>query len=377
MAVDRRQLLPRELLRREFLALVGATLAGCATTPPRRAARAAGKRILILGGTNFVGPAIVEAARARGHRLTLFNRGKTNPMLFPDVERIVGDRRTDIDKLRGREWDAVIDTWVNLPRTVRTAAELLRDHVGQYLFLSTISVYQLGRDDIDERSPVLTIADEKAEKLDDKSYGPLKALAERAAAEAMPGRATALRAGVIVGPRDPSDRFLYWPLRLSRGGEVLVPGERSDRMAFIDARDLADFVVAAVEKRLVGTYNVVGPADPTLGVVLDSMAATVGKEARLTFADGKFLDANQAGGWGDFPLVVGHDDDQAGFARVSAARAVAAGLQFRSPGVTAADTLAWWNELPDQRRNQARPGMAPEREAELLRRWHERAITSG
>jgi 2'-hydroxyisoflavone reductase len=305
--------------------------------------------------------------------LTLFNRGKTNPTLFPDVERILGDRRTDIDRLKGRSWDAVVDTWVNLPRTVRAAAELLRDQIQQYLFVSTISVYRLGREAIDERSPVLTLPDEKTEKLDATTYGPLKALAERAAEEAMPGRATAIRAGVIVGPGDPSDRFVYWPLRLARGSEVLVPGTPGDRMTFIDVRDLGAFIVTAIEKRLVGTYNAVGPGDPSLGAVLGDMKAAVGGGARLTFVDKKWLEAHQAGGWGDFPLVVNAGDEEAGFGRVSAVRAIAGGLRFRAPGATARDTLDWWNAQPEERRNQPRPGATPEREAELLRLFRQRA----
>lgn len=358
---------------------MAAGLAGCAggrAGAPRPRAQASlapvrprSQRILILGGTGFVGPALVQAARARGHVITLFNRGKTNPTLFADVETILGDRRTDIDRLRGRDWDAVIDTWVNLPRTVRTAAELLRDHVGHYLFLSTISVYQLGRDPIDEGSPVLRLADEKSEKFDLTTYGPLKALAERAAEEAMPGRATAVRAGVIVGPGDPSDRFIYWPLRLARGGEVLAPGAPGDRMTFIDHRDLADWMILAVEQRLTGVYNVVGPEQPELGAVLDACTTGVGGEARLTWVDSRWLEAQGAGGWEDFPLAVRRDSEEAGFARVSAARAIATGLRFRSPAVTARDSLAWWNALPAERRNRPRPGLRPEREAELLARW--------
>jgi 2'-hydroxyisoflavone reductase len=202
--------------RRDFLAALAAAAAGCAmsthrSSPTMRAAPATKpKRILVLGGAGYVGPHIVRAARARGHTITLFNRGKTNPSLFADCETIIGDRRTDIERLKGRDWDAVIDTWVMMPKSVRAMAELVKDHVGQYLFVSTISVYKLGKEPIDESSPVLTPKTVNATKLEGvEDYGGNKFLAERAAEEVMPGRATNLRSGVIVGPGDPSDRFIY------------------------------------------------------------------------------------------------------------------------------------------------------------------------
>ena len=365
------------LRRRDFLAALAAAAVGCATSRPRsspsttRAAPSKGKRLLILGGTGYIGPAIVNAARARGHTLTLFNRGKTNPGLFPDVETILGDRRTDLDRLRGREWDAVIDTWVMMPKSVRAAAELLRDHVGQYLFVSTISVYKLGKEPIDESSPVLTPKTVNAEKLEGvEDYGGNKYLAERAAEELMPGRATSLRAGVICGPGDPTDRFIYWPLRMARGGEVLAPGTPDDRMQLIDVRDLGAFIVRCVDDRVVGTYNAVGPDDPALGHVLDACKRATQSDARITFVDNKFLAAEKAGGWPDFPLTVDSHGDEAGFGHVSAQKAIARGLTFRSPVETARDALAWYQAQPDERRAKPRPGITPEREAELLGKWH-------
>ncbi|HEX8951976.1 MAG TPA: NAD-dependent epimerase/dehydratase family protein [Polyangia bacterium] len=365
--------------RRDFLAALAAAAAGCASArlqpSPTSAARAAPaskpKRILVLGGTGFVGPAIVQAARARGHTLTLFNRGKTNPGLFADVETILGDRRTDLDKLRGRQWDAVVDTWVMMPKSVRAAATLLKDHVGQYLFVSTISVYKLGREPLDESSPVLSPKTVDAEKLDGvEDYGGNKYLAERAAEELMPGRATAVRPGVIAGPGDPTDRFTYWPLRFARGGEVLAPGTPDDRMQLIDVRDLGAWIVRCIDERIVGTFNAVGPDDPALGHVLAACRTAAGSDARITFADSAFLEAEKVGGWGDFPLAVGNDDEHAGFGHVDAKKAIARGLTFRSPVETARDALAWWNAQPDERRQKARPGLSPEREAELLRKWH-------
>lgn len=331
------------------------------------------RRILILGGTGFVGPAIVTAALARGHVLTLFNRGKTNPGLFPAVETIVGDRIASLDSLKGRKWDAVIDTWAPGPTLVRRAAELLRHQVDQYVFLSTISVYKLGKDALDERSPVLPLPPGveigKPLKIDVTTYGPLKALAEQAAEEAMPGRTTRLRAGLIVGPGDPTDRFLYWPLRLERDGEVLVPGVPSDPMQFIDVRDVAEWMVNAIENQHTGLYNVVGPPEPTIGAVLAKMQSALGGNARLTWVPSAWLEANQAGDWEALPVAVAGDSPTAGFARVSAARALAHGLQLRSPGETAKDTLTWWHSQPRERQTQPRPGLGAAREAELLARW--------
>jgi 2'-hydroxyisoflavone reductase len=369
--------------RRDFLAALAGAAAGCAlprsksstttTATTAETTRASGKpkRILVLGGTGFVGPAIVNAARARGHTLTLFNRGKTNPKLFADLETIIGDRRTDLDRLRGREWDAVIDTWVMMPRSVHAATTLLKDHVGQYLYVSTISVYKLGKEPIDESSPVLSPKTVNAEKLDGvEDYGGNKYLAEREAEEQMPGRATNLRAGVIVGPNDPSDRFIYWPLRFAGGAEVLAPGKPDDRLPFIDVRDLGGFIVRCIDERIVGTYNAVGPDDPSLGNVLDACKRATQSDARITWIDSAFLKEQKAGGWDDFPLVVNSDDEQAGFGHVSAKKAIARGLVFRSPVETARDALAWYQAQPEERRAQPRPGATPQREAELLAKWH-------
>jgi nucleoside-diphosphate-sugar epimerase len=348
-----------------------------AAPPPVVDAPATPKRILILGGTGFVGPAIVDAARARGHAVTLFNRARSNPTLFRDVETIVGDRLTgDVERLKGRDWDAVIDTWGPGPTLVRKALEVVRDRVGQCVFVSTISVYKLGRDPIDEGSPVLPLPPGveigKPIQDDRKAYGPLKALAEQEAEKAMPGRTTAVRSGVIVGPGDPTDRFIYWPLRLARGGTVLAPGAPTDPAQFIDVRDLAAWIIHAIERKIVGVYNTVGPSDPSFGASLTSMKGALGSDARFEWVPNEWLEANDAGGWGDFPLAVEANGDTAGFARVSAARAVARGLRFRPPGETAKDALAWWRTLPEERRARERPGATEAREAELLARWRAR-----
>jgi 2'-hydroxyisoflavone reductase len=374
-----------ELSRRDLLAALaaGAALAACGggaqlsgSIPPREPPAPArrGKRILVLGGTGFAGPPIVETARARGHAVTLFNRGKTNPGLFPDVETILGDRVTELGLLKGRDWDAVIDTWAPGPTLVQQAAELLRDHVAQYVFLSTISVYKLGKEPIDENSPVLPLPPGVVlggpAPRDARTYGPLKALAEQAAEARMPGRAISVRAGVLAGPNDPTDRFTYWPVRMARGGEMIAPGARDDRLQFIDVRDLGAWLVSIVEQGLMGVYDAVGPDDPSLGGVLDAVKASTGPDARVTWVDTTWLAKNDAAGWDSFPLAVPKSDDEAGFGHVSASRAVAKGLRFRNPGDTARDALAWWRAQSDARRTKKHPGIEADREAELLRLWH-------
>ncbi len=332
--------------------------------------RPAPKRVLVLGGTGFAGPPIVRAAFARGHTVTLFNRGKTNPHLFPDVETILGDRMTQLDLLRGRQWDAVVDTWAQGPTLVQRAAEMLRDEVHHYVFLSTISVYNFGKSPVDEASPVLHLPAgvevKDIKKVDETVYGPLKALAERAAEEAMPGRTTSVRSGLIAGPGDKTQRFSYWPLRMSGGGEMIVPGAPSDPMQFIDVRDLGEWMITAVEGAIMGTFNAVGPTQPTIGAILADMKTALASAARLTWVDHAWLAKHDAAGWENFPAAVPPDDEMAGFARVSAARAIAKGLRFRSPGETAKDALAWSNDAhPGDL-----PGIKREREAELLALWH-------
>jgi 2'-hydroxyisoflavone reductase len=327
----------------------------------------------VLGGTGFAGPPIVAAARARGHTVTLFNRGRTDPGLFPDVETILGDRVTELDKLRGRDWDAVVDTWAPGPRLVREATALLADHVGQYVFLSTISVYKLGRDPIDESSTLLSLppgTQLKGIKVDDKTYGPLKVMAEQAAEAGMPGRATSVRAGVLAGPRDPTDRFLYWPERIARGGEMIAPGAATDPMQFLDTRDLGEFIVGAIERRAFGIFNAVGPAQPTIGAVLGDVRAALASDVALTWVPTAWLKQQNEDGWGNFPLAVPPENDDSGFARVSAAKAVAAGLRFRAPGETAKDALAWWRAQPDDLRARKRPGIDADKEKALLARFH-------
>lgn len=341
---------------------------------PAAAAPPAKKSILVLGGTGFIGPHIVNAALARGHRVTLFNRGKTHPGLFPDVEKLHGDRDGHLEALAGRSWDAVIDPSGFVPRIVKASAELLAPRVGHYVFISTISVYAgFDKPDPDESSPVAALEDPTSED-SKRYYGPLKALCEQAAEAAMPGRVANVRPGLIIGPGDPSGRFTHWPTRLAAGGEVLAPGDGSTPVQYIDGRDLGAWLVRVVEDRTVGTMNALGPAHRvTMKSVLDECNRAVGGKARLTWVDAAFLEQHGVSGWRDMPMWLDNKGDFAGFGTLSNARAVAAGLTFRPIGDTARDTLAWLDTLPEDERAKLRSsGIKPEKEAEVLAAWKAR-----
>ena len=336
--------------------------------PPGERSAATPRTILVLGGTGFLGPHFVDAARARGHKITLFNRGKTHPELFPEVEKLHGDRDGGLGALQGRRWDAVLDTSGYVPRVVKASADLLAPNVGQYVFVSSISVY---RDDVavgaDENHPLQVLTEPGSEDRM-KHYGALKALSEKAVETAFPGRALVIRPGLIVGPLDPTDRFTYWPVRLERGGEVLAPGSGNDPAQIIDARDLAAWMVACIEQKQAGTFNATGPKDPiTMHDLLDTCHAGIGgSSARLVWVDADFLEKKEVAPWTDLPVWTGKDR---GMASVSNRRAVERGLQFRPIGRTAADTLAWWKTLPPERRAKPKVGLSPQREAEVLAAW--------
>jgi 2'-hydroxyisoflavone reductase len=360
----------RTFLQSSLSALAAAAAGGSGS--PRAAGEPAPKRILLLGGTGFLGPALVEAARARGHAVTLFNRGKTHPELFPDVEKLRGDRDGRLDALRGRTWDAVIDTSGYVPRIVRMSAELLAPSVGRYLFVSSISVY---REDVkagaDESAPVQELEDPKTEDVR-ASYGPLKAACERAAEAALPGRVAVVRPGLIVGPGDPTDRFTYWPVRLDRGGDVLAPGDGSDPVQVIDVRDLAAWMVALAERGETGTYNAVGPGERlTLRAMLEGARSALRSKASLVWVPWPFLAKEKVEPWGDLPCAL--PAAESGLAALSNARAVAKGLRFRPLPDTAKDTLAWWKELTAGRRQKLRAGLSPDRERQVLAAWQKTA----
>ena len=332
-----------------------------------------GLSLLILGGTGFLGPHFVRDALARGHQVTLFNRGKTNPHLFPELEKLRGDRREGkLDALKGRKFDAVIDTSGYVPRHVTATAELLSTS-GQYLFVSSVSAYR------DQHQAGLAVGDPLAphpepgsEELP-KYYGPLKGLCEQAAEAVMPGKTTVIRPGLIVGPGDPTDRFTYWPARLARGGQLIAPGQPNDPVQLIDARDLAAFMVDCVERKLAKTYNAVGPAERlSVEAMLRGGAEALGAEVELTWIPAEFLAEHEVMPWMNMPVWVPPTDPEfGGLGSVDASGAVADGLAFRPLAETMVDTLAFWTELPEERRAEPRAGLSAEREIELLAAWQE------
>lgn len=332
-------------------------------------------RILILGGTGFLGPHLVENARARGHTITLFNRGKSNPHLFPDVEKLRGDRDGDLDTLRNRQWDVVIDTSGYVPRIVRASAELLAPAVKQYVFISSISVYaNFAKKGVDEQHPVATL-DEKDKNSEDirTHYGPLKALCEQAAEAAMPGRVANIRPGLIVGPRDSTDRFTYWPVRVARGGEVLAPGSGDDDTQYIDVRDLAAWTILVVEKGHMGVYNAVGPDQPiAMKAFLNECKKVTASDATITWVPADFLKEHNVAPWMQMPMWVPAEGEDIGFGSVSNRRAVERGLEFRPAEDTIRATLEWFRAQPDDRQGKMRAGLPAEREAEVLAAWHAR-----
>jgi 2'-hydroxyisoflavone reductase len=326
--------------------------------------------ILILGGTIFVGRALVEAALAGGHRLTLFHRGRSNPGLFPQVEHILGERDGDLAALAGRRWDAVIDTCGYLPRLVRSSARRLAGSVGQYTFISSISVYaDTSTPGVNESAAVGRLADESMETINGESYGPLKALCEQAVEDELPGRALLLRPGLIVGPHDPSDRFTYWPVRVAAGGEVLAPSAPERVVQFIDVRDLAEWTLRRIEAGALGVYNVDGPAQPVaMGDLLECCRQVSGSDARLTWVDEAFLQENQVGEWIELPLWIPQSDPaSAGFFHISIQKALDSGLTLRPLAETVQATLDWAATRPPD--HAWRAGLKREREAGLLAAW--------
>jgi len=337
-------------------------------------------QILILGGTGFTGPYQVRYALSRGHKVTTFNRGKTHPGELPaEVEQLIGDRNGKLDALKNRKWDVVIDNPTTLPAWVRNAAQILKGNVERYVFISTISVYGELKTGVDESAPTekYTGADPYKETIEAvrasgyKTYGPLKALSEKEAEKWFPGKALIIRPGLIVGPRDETDRFTYWPVRIDRGGEVLAPGDPNDPVQFIDARDLAEWTIRMAENRPTGIYNATGPEKPLgVGGMLDEIKTAEKSSASFTWVEEKFLDAQKVSAWSDMPVWTGKES---GLARMKIDKALAKGLTFRSLAETARDTLAWFKSLPQDRQSKLRAGLTPDREAEVLAAWKKRA----
>jgi 2'-hydroxyisoflavone reductase len=327
--------------------------------------------ILIIGGTRFLGRHLVEAALARGHQITLFNRGKSNPNLFPNIETIIGDREHDLYKLAGRTWDAVIDTCGYVPRIVRESVVGLERSVGRYVFISSISAFaDFKKVGMNESDPVGKMENESVEEITGETYGPLKALCEKTILDLYGERALIVRPGLIVGPHDPTDRFTYWPVRVARGGEVLAPDKAEAPTQIIDVRDLADFTIKLIEEEASGIYNATGPDYVlTMGKLLETCKQVSGSDAQFKWASVGFLQENNVAPWSDMPAWIPDDEEHRGFARMDVSRAINAGLKFRPLEDTVRDTLEWANTRPADHEWHA--GLKSEREQELLNLLHQ------
>jgi len=338
-------------------------------------------KILILGGTGFIGSFQVRYALSRGHEVTVFNRGKSHPDALPvEVEQLLGDRNGHLETLRDRQWDTVIDNPTTLPVWVREVAKILRGNVERYVFISTISVYSdKSKAGMDESGPLqkydgadaMKETPEALEASNRALYGPLKVIAEREVEKWFPAQALIIRSGLIVGPGDETDRFTYWPLRVARGGEVLAPGRPTDPVQFIDVRDLAEWTMRMVEQGATGTYNATGPEQMlTMAEMLDAIKRVTKSDAQFTWVAAEFLAAHKVWAWSDMPVWIPAQGATAGFCQLSIIKALGAGLTFRTLSDTTLATLDWIRQQPAERQQKLKAGITAEREAEVLAAWH-------
>jgi 2'-hydroxyisoflavone reductase len=358
--------------RREAAAIAGAAMLSALAGQTARAA-AAPSRVLILGGTGFIGPHFVAALTARGHSVTVFNRGRDPAKVPAGVVQLIGDRDGQLESLQGHDWEAVIDNSGYTPRQVRLTAELLQGHIRHYIFISSISAYaDFAVAGIDENYPLAKLADPTVEAVNGDTYGGLKALCERVIEQTYPGHATIIRPTFIAGPGDPTDRFTYWPVRVARGGEMLAPGTPNDPMQFIDVRDLADFLGLCVEKQLEGRYNACNPPRAvTIGALLETSRRVAHADTRFVWAGQTFLKAQKLIGsdvldGGALPIWIPPGGEDTGAVLISPVRAVSHGLRFRHLEQTVRDTLQWQQQRPAAQQT-LRVGLSAQREAELLK----------
>jgi len=321
-------------------------------------------KILILGGTSFLGPHLVQELQQKGHEVTLFNRGNQSSD-FSNVEQLRGDRDGNLEALKGRNWDAIIDTSGHLPRIVRDSSKLLANSTKHYTFISTIGVYQdFHKQNIDESYPVAKLDDEKNEEITEKTYGALKAACEEVIQNYFPNNCLIIRSGLIVGPLDPTDRFSYWPIRIGEGGEILAPGSPTQLLQFIDVRDLAKWIVAMVEQQAIGTYNVTGPSTPlNFEQLLQSCQRISNKNASITWVSEDFLINHQVQDWVELPLWLSYKRHMPGFLNVNINKALQAGLTFRPLHETLSAIIAW-DKSRGSKKGQI--GLNPEKEKSLL-----------
>jgi 2'-hydroxyisoflavone reductase len=361
--------------RRTLIKAIGA--AGLTASVPLVAAggkSSARGKVLFMGGTGFIGPHMVRALVAAGHEVTLFNRGKSNPHLFPELEKIKGDRLTDdIGQVSGRDWDYIVDTSCYIPRAVDSLmAAVDTERLKQYVFISTISVYaDFSQPGLHEGSPLARMDEDPDSEDVSKWYGALKVRCEETAEKTMPGRVTQVRCGLIIGPGDKTDRFTYWPVRAAQSDEMLAPGSGEDPLQTIDARDLADWVVRCIDHRLVGPYNSTNPAGLyTFRDMLEACRSELNPDLQLTWVPFDFLEAQGVGEAGGLPLWVREGTPFAGIWRANAERAAAAGLKARPLSESIRDIWNWWAELPEERRAKLKTGISLEKQAETLAAWH-------
>lgn len=299
-------------------------------------------KVLILGGTTFLGPHLVQELQERGHEVTLFNRG-TQSTHFINVEQLHGDRDGNLESLKGRNWDAVIDTSGTLPRLVRDSSEILAHSIKHYTFISSVGVYQdFYQQKINESYRLAKLEDEKNEEITEKSYAGLKAACEKIVSDYFPGNCLIIRPGLIVGPLDPTERFSYWPIRVKEGGEILAPASPDQLLQFIDVRDLAKWIVTMIEQKAAGIYNATGPEVPvTFEQVLQACQQASAKDSFLTWVEEDFLIKHQIQDWTELPLWLSSKRNMPGFLNVSIDKALQAGLAFRSLSETVNAIISW------------------------------------
>ncbi len=364
----------RDFLRTAGLAGAGLVLGGsgaCTSSRPTP------KRLLVLGGTGFIGPHMLGYALERGHEVTIFTRGRSATDVPDGVERLIGDRNDDHSALEGRSWDVVLDNNAQDYRWVQKSTALLRDSASQYVFVSSISAYALGGFGWENADRVLTepLVDEDYPRIeppdgwsdgDDAPYGLMKTLSEDIVHQAFPGRATVVRPGLIVGPGDPTDRFTYWPVRLDEGGEVLAPGNPDHANQIIDQRDLTEWIVRLAENGTTGDFNGTGPAERlSMGSMLDQIGSIASNPFELTWIPETFLEEHRVTPWGDLPAWIPGDP----LMYVDVRDAVAAGLTYRSIAATARDTIEWDKTRPAEDRAERSFGMSRAREQDVLYAW--------
>ncbi len=325
-------------------------------------------KVLILGGTNFLGPHLVEKLQEHGHKVTLFNRGTQDSSFLNNVERLPGNREGDLEALKNRFWDAIIDTSGHLPRLVEDSSKILAKATNHYTFISTIGVYQdfLALNS-DENYPLAKLEDETNEEINEKTYGALKASCEKVIGQYFPHRFLIIRPGLIVGPRDDTNRFAYWPLRLLEGGEILAPGSPQQIIQLIDVRDLAKWIVTRVEQQVTGIYNAIGPLHPlSFEEVLKTGLQLSKNKGELTWVSEDFLIEHKVQDWTELPLWLSYKRQMPGFLNINAKKAIEAGLTFRPLIQTLSDIIEWEKQ---HRKENASLGIDRKKEQHLLKLW--------